>query len=873
MYLTKEAWLHTFQIDIPRPREIHISKLPICSYKNYSSICSSMNSMRHFIQHLHDSMEHDLKETIQAIKILVPQTKLFESSRNGRAILPFIGSMAKGLFGLATMSDVQLLANHINALNAKSRSITQALQQHSDHLSSFVKVIDKRTSNLMQGIKDNSLEIQTIAHSFQLAIVSSEQSMHDYYLPLSTDDLTNCVHGPIVFCTFNKALIPITVPDCSLALFQNNVKQVSRLCNFRFLENHLSHDIIELTPTSVLVYDSEELDLVCPQSQRKIPGCTFCVINIPCKCSLSTRKLYFSPRLVDCYESSSNFSILHPVNLALVQEFFDEKQFTSLLADSLFTTPVQLAIPDFSFYNHSMSKILAADANTQLSLKKIAVAAKKDKMIFKTLTEPLLSGDISLQSSWLDTNTIVSFCSLGIAILSLFAFAFLFCKTRKIAMTMTIMQQMSHTKSQSVPSFIYVKPTQLPQTEQDDIMNRVKSFFSSEFSWATKNIRQVFPTESVENLNIDEFYHDEVSVTLDNINYGSNYNSDSSLPDQKLNDTSGMEAIDLTQSSPEKSERRLKNQTGDAGSQLIIHEAICISTSSNDEAHGQLQMKDIESSESEEETPKAFVIENGKRKLPHSIFNNVAVERVKFVPEDINGTKKYQVPIDSNDKFKYMRDERNWGRFKPSKRAGFFGIRYIQDCKGYFECRNNSCPFLEEYVHTNKIHFRPFNSGKDMQCEQCGEMATKVDCNARKITEIDRSEKCGIIYHFGFHDCPLKKASVRKISKGDIEGIFKQDNTKKPCIAGSGLVKQAIYTDSTWENIETLAEGSLDSEFYKNCTKKVLTQMFPHGHNIDAVKHLKEKTDEKDKFLIYKVTDDIVFKTSDSKLCFLQQMK
>ncbi|CAC5387891.1 unnamed protein product [Mytilus coruscus] len=302
------------------------------------------------------------------------------------------------------MSDVQLLANHINALNAKSRSITEALQQHSDHLSSFVKVIDKRTSNLMQGIQDNSLEIQTIAHSFQLAIVSSEQSMvnisqilitltnnfnvlksnllqlqnafqslvegqispflipkhdfsrtlhhiqstlnkkypgfylthshpsyyyttsnfiftrnfsslfitvqfpvsshaqplqlykiislpvptptnkttmhatklldlpqylaltyqHDYYLPLSTDDLTNCVHGPIVFCTFNKALIPITVHDCSLALFQNNVKQVSRLCNFRFLENHLSHDIIELTPTSVLVYDSEELDLVCP---------------------------------------------------------------------------------------------------------------------------------------------------------------------------------------------------------------------------------------------------------------------------------------------------------------------------------------------------------------------------------------------------------------------------------------------------------------------------------------------------------------------------------------------------------------------------------------------------------------------------------
>ncbi|CAC5378630.1 unnamed protein product [Mytilus coruscus] len=221
-----------------------------------------------------------------------------------------------------------------------------------------------------------------------------------------------------------------------------------------------------------------------------------------------------------------------------------------------------------------------------------------------------------------------------------------------------------------------------------------------------KNIRQVFPTESVVYLNIDEFYHDEVSFTQDKINYGSNYNSDSSLPDPKLNETSGMEAIDLTQSSPEKSEGRLKNQNRDAGGQLIIRETICFSTSSNDETHGQFTdevelpklkkhlkrkrirkhqfLRDIESSESEEETPKAFVIEIGKRKLPHSIFNNVALERVKFVPEDINGTKNYQVPIDSNDKFKYMRDERNWGRFKPSKRAGFFWNSIYPRLQGVF---------------------------------------------------------------------------------------------------------------------------------------------------------------------------------------------
>lgn len=310
---------------------------------------------------------------------------------------------------------------------------------------------------------------------------------HDYYHSLSSSVLVNCVHGSTVICNFNMALIPTTVPQCSSALFQNNVKQVSQLCNFRFLENHISHDIIELTPTSVLVYDSEDLYLDCPQNQRRIPGCTFCVIEIPCKCSLSTRLLYFAQRLVKCYNSSSDFSVLHPVNLALVHEFFYQQQFDSILGNSLFTSPVQLSLPNFSFYKHYFSKILAADAKTHLNLKKIASAAKKDEMIFKTLSEPLLSGDISLQSSWPDTNTILSSTALVIAGLSLFAFVVLFCKTRKMALTMTVMQQVASVKSQSIPSFIYHNPTK-PSPVEEDFATTVKQFLVSEFTWVHASV-------------------------------------------------------------------------------------------------------------------------------------------------------------------------------------------------------------------------------------------------------------------------------------------------------------------------------------------------------------------------------------------------
>lgn len=60
---------------------------------------------------------------------------------------------------------------------------------------------------------------------------------HDYYIPLTSTDLANCMHGSTIVCNFNLELIPKSVPQCSLALFQNNVNRVSKLCKFRFLEN------------------------------------------------------------------------------------------------------------------------------------------------------------------------------------------------------------------------------------------------------------------------------------------------------------------------------------------------------------------------------------------------------------------------------------------------------------------------------------------------------------------------------------------------------------------------------------------------------------------------------------------------------------
>ncbi|CAC5370307.1 unnamed protein product [Mytilus coruscus] len=590
LYMSSEDWLHTFEVELPQ--NVNLPRMSFCFDNNNE--CSTVNSMVNFIHSLHDSTESQLFETIKAIHTLVPQTEYFYNKKSERSLLPFIGSMAKGIFGLATMSDVHLLARHINELNKRSRVMANVLQQHGSHFSSFMTLIDNRTNNLMNGVKTNAAEIKQITYKFYNSLTSFQHSMtniskilitlvnnanilrenlnqlqssiqslaegrispfllpkhilahslhkiqrimsesypgfhlthfdpsyyythsnfvyarnhsrmyitvkfpisahakplnlfkvyslpvpvnntsshatklmslpkyfaitnnNDFYAALSTDDLTNCKHGITVFCSTNIQLTPIYQPSCIIALFSNNLTMVKQLCNFRFLLDHIVHKVIELTPTSVLVYKSNnDLTLKCPDNSHVVPPCPLCIVHVPCRCSLLSHKLYFAPKLINCYDektmldtkTSSALSVLHPVNLALLTEFFDQTKLNNILGDTTFPSQVALKVPNFKIYSHNMSNILVADQQDHLSLRKMAQAAKKDEQIFKTLTEPLITGDISLNSEWPDLNAILIFVALTIGCLSFITCIYLFFKVRKMAIAMLILKQVSNVKA------------------------------------------------------------------------------------------------------------------------------------------------------------------------------------------------------------------------------------------------------------------------------------------------------------------------------------------------------------------------------------------------------------------------------------------
>lgn len=561
-----------------------------------------------------------VNHTVKSIHTLIPQTTfrdIRKSSRVTRSLLPFVGSLFSGLFGTATMNDVNILASHINSLTKVSNNMVNTLHQHAAHISSFMKVMDRRTTNLMRGIETNYVQITRLTNLFnttlnefqdsfsnistiiadqvhksssiinsltnlQHAIESLVQgkitpfliqesvlaqtlqqiekklskshtrfflikkhpayyyrsadflyvrqgsslfitikfpiSSHRYpltlykvislpvpinstsshasqlldtpdylaishdlqsYRTLSNAQLSDCTrNSPHVICTSNIPLKHVSVPNCIMSLFSNNKTQTKTTCNFRFVPRLINSDMVELTSTSILVYNVKRLYIDCQDYSKTTDGCSFCIYDLPCKCSLMSENLLFTPKLVDCQKGLNNVSISYPINLALLQQFFNESRLMSTLGDTLYPNPIESMVPQFKIYNHNFTDVLVDDRSYHLSLKKLAKAAKKDAVAFRSLTEPLLNGDIVLDTDWLDTRSVMLYVTMISAILATIGCILLFCKIKKLATALAVLQNVVNVNSDELPSFIYENVDKKLESQDN-----VNESILSEFKW------------------------------------------------------------------------------------------------------------------------------------------------------------------------------------------------------------------------------------------------------------------------------------------------------------------------------------------------------------------------------------------------------
>ena len=133
------------------------------------------------------------------------------------------------------------------------------------------------------------------------------------------------------------------------------------------------------------------IELDCSNGQQILKRCLFCIMKIPCRYSVKSNNLYLPLRLWKCINNTDKMTLVHPINLPLFQQFFDQDPWRYYLWYF-----IHIQCPNFKFLNHSFSQYCQWQEQ-HLSLKRIAKAVKHDGKVFTPLAESMIDGQYSMQ--------------------------------------------------------------------------------------------------------------------------------------------------------------------------------------------------------------------------------------------------------------------------------------------------------------------------------------------------------------------------------------------------------------------------------------------------------------------------------------------
>ena len=595
-----DYWTHIYEI----PMYLNLQhKLVTKCPQRAGRVCQSYDKIVAQVNYMKEYMNAQIQDTKSLIDKLIPKLNRTVIGKSKRALIPFVGSIMGGLFGLITEDSMKKIVTHINSLTSENNKISNALKQYGGSLASFVSQTEKRLDNAMQGIENNyqgliflnaliqrdfknledhytdyfqiltdqsqdSITLQNYIIDLKTAIinliegklspillkpdviqqtVSDIQTIlnanytgfkiltsnpHYYYnyakyivlqnntklylvvqFPLTTHGklfevykiksfpvavTTNNSHATQLFdlpkymlithdrkffttltfeqmnmcqgitpkhCNFNPVFESSNTTECAFHIFSNDKQKIKTFCDFKFLPNAISPQIVQISDDSVLIYKYDNLNLMCNDKNITVAGCSFCIFKIPCHCILFSKLSHFATKLSLCVNGTNDFTKLHPVNLAILQHFFDDTKIANILANTTFPNPVSISLPNFTIYKNKMSHIFAKDEKYHLNLKKLVTRVKKQNTIYSTLADSMVDGQIDLNfESWPTTNDILSLIAIIITSLNTVVLIWLFYKFKVIAAAIAIYQPVQSSAT-TLPNFKFQPATtQAPST-------------------------------------------------------------------------------------------------------------------------------------------------------------------------------------------------------------------------------------------------------------------------------------------------------------------------------------------------------------------------------------------------------------------------
>ena len=169
--------------------------------------------------------------------------------------------------------------------------------------------------------------------------------------PMTRDQLRDCKFDDEEFSCDTLQFYDIREDSCLSAILKDNATLIYSMCEFYFYKEHLEPGFTAITKSSVMLYHVDSIKLACngyePYNQ---PGCTFCVLHVPCNCIVTYGYSSFAiGETQGCASFNPEISKYYLINIAVMMAF-GTGVWDDIRASSIFDEEINLKIPKLEFF-------------------------------------------------------------------------------------------------------------------------------------------------------------------------------------------------------------------------------------------------------------------------------------------------------------------------------------------------------------------------------------------------------------------------------------------------------------------------------------------------------------------------------------------
>ena len=166
-----DVWHHTFAIPLkslkPKLRRIRTCPPRRSASDTLVDFCKHFDEAFSSYNKLYTSIYRDILRVQEMMGLLLPKPLGMEGDMRKRGLLDIGGSIAKSLFGTATVKDVNILKQHMEELAKAVSQRDMTLKHDRLNMQSYQVTLNKRVENLNRGIKANMNIISEMTVTFQ----------------------------------------------------------------------------------------------------------------------------------------------------------------------------------------------------------------------------------------------------------------------------------------------------------------------------------------------------------------------------------------------------------------------------------------------------------------------------------------------------------------------------------------------------------------------------------------------------------------------------------------------------------------------------------------------------------------------------------